>query len=109
MATESSAWRFVPAQNDQRKGAQIDLVIKRADKVIHLVEMKFSESPFIITKDYEQRLRDRKNLFMEVNKLQRGPVHTFITPMGIARGIHASLVHSQLTAKDLFASLPSHL
>lgn len=109
MATESSAWRFVPAQDDQRKGAQIDLVIKRADKVIHLVEMKFSESPFIITKDYEQRLRDRKNLFMEVNKLQRGPVHTFITPMGIARGIHASLVHSQLTAKDLFASLPSHL
>lgn len=109
MATESSAWRFIPAQDDQRKGAQIDLVIKRADKVIHLVEMKFSESPFIITKDYEQRLRDRKNLFMEVNKLQRGPVHTFITPMGIARGIHASLVHSQLTAKDLFASLPSHL
>lgn len=109
MATESSAWRFIPAQDDQRKGAQIDLVIKRADKVIHLVEMKFSESPFVITKDYEQRLRDRKNLFMEVNKLQRGPVHTFITPMGIARGIHASLVHSQLTAKDLFASLPSHL
>jgi AAA+ ATPase superfamily predicted ATPase len=109
MATESSAWRFIPAQDDQRKGAQIDLVIKRADKVIHLVEMKFSESPFIITKDYEQRLKDRKNLFMEVNKLQRGPVHTFITPMGIARGIHASLVHSQLTAKDLFASLPSHL
>lgn len=109
MATESSAWRFIPTQDDQRKGAQIDLVIKRADKVIHLVEMKFCESPFIITKDYEQRLRDRKNLFMEVNKLQRGPVHTFITPMGIARGIHASLVHSQLTAKDLFASLPSHL
>ena len=109
MATESSAWRFIPTQDDQRKGAQIDLVIKRADKIIHLVEMKFSESPFVITKDYEQRLRDRKNLFMEVNKLQRGPVHTFITPMGIARGIHASLVHSQLTAKDLFASLPSHL
>ena len=109
MATESSAWRFIPTQDDQRKGAQIDLVIKRADKIIHLVEMKFSESPFVITKDYEQRLKDRKNLFMEVNKLQRDPVHTFITPMGIARGIHASLVHSQLTAKDLFASLPSHL
>ena len=107
MATESSAWRFIPAQDDQRKGAQIDLVIKRADKVIHLVEMKFSESPFVITKDYEQRLKERKKLFMEVNKLQRGPVLTFITPMGIARGIHASLVHSQLTAKDLFVSLPN--
>ena len=93
----------------KRKGAQIDLVIKRADKVIHLVEMKFSETPFVITKDYEQRLKERKNLFMEVNKLQRGPVHTFITPMGIARGIYASFVHSQLTAKDLFATLPIQL
>lgn len=45
MATESSAWRFVPAKDDERKGAQIDLVIKRADKIIHLVEMKFSEAP----------------------------------------------------------------
>lgn len=107
MATESSTWRFIPSQDDHRKGAQIDLVIKRADKIIHLVEMKFSETPFVITKDYEQRLRERKNLFMEVNKLQRGPVHTFITPMGVARGIHSSLVHSQLTAKDLFVSLPN--
>ena len=100
---------IVKLLSTKRKGAQIDLVIKRADKVIHLVEMKFSETPFVITKDYEQRLKERKNLFMEVNKLQRGPVHTFITPMGIARGIHASFVHSQLTAKDLFATLPIQL
>ena len=60
MATEASSWRFVPQKDDERKGAQIDLVIKRADKIIHLVEMKFSETPFVITKDYEQRLRERK-------------------------------------------------
>ena len=105
MATESSAWRFVPAKNDERKGAQIDLVIKRADKIIHLVEMKFSERPFVITKDYEEKLKSRKNLFMEITKLQRGPVHTFITPMGVARGQHSSLIHSELTAKDLFAAM----
>ena len=46
-------------------------------KIIHLVEMKFSERPFTITKDYEQRLKTRKNLFMEVMNIQRGPVHTF--------------------------------
>ena len=105
MATESSAWRFVPAKDDERKGAQIDLVIKRADKIIHLVEMKFSERPFVITKDYEEKLKSRKNLFMEITKLRRGPVHTFITPMGVARGQHTSLIHSELTAKDLFAAM----
>jgi len=105
MATEASSWRFVPQKNDERKGAQIDLVIKRADKIIHLVEMKFSETPFVITKDYEQRLRERKNLFMEVTGISRGPVLTFVTPMGLAKGTHSSIVHSQLTTIDLFADL----
>lgn len=102
IATEASSWRFVPAQGDQRKGAQIDLVIKRADKIVHLIEMKFSERPFVITKEYEERLQQRKNLFMELTKLKRGAVHTFITPVGLKNGIHTTFVHSQLTAKDLF-------
>ena len=102
MATEASSWRFVPAQGDQRKGAQIDLVVKRADKIVHLIEMKFSERPFVITKEYEERLQQRKNLFMELTNLKRGAVHTFITPFGLKNGIHTTFVHSQLTAKDLF-------
>ena len=103
MATESSAWRFVPLKDDDRKGAQIDLVIKRADKIIHLVEMKFCESPFSIAKDYEQRLQERKQLFMELTGTTRGVVITFVTPNGIARGLHSGIVHSQITAKELFA------
>ena len=105
IATESSSWRFIPKKEDPRKGAQIDLVISRADKVIHLVEMKFSETPFVIKKDYEERLKSRKNLFMEVTGISRGPVHTFITPYGLAQGSRSSIVHSQLTTKDLFASI----
>ena len=105
MATEASSWRFIPSKGDIRKGAQIDLVIKRADKIIHLVEMKFSETPYVISKDYEQRLRERKALFMEMTDTARGPVHTFITPMGIAQGLHASIVHSQLKASDLFTAI----
>lgn len=51
------------------------------------------------------RERERKALFMEMTDTARGPVHTFITPMGIARGLHSSIVHSQLKASDLFASI----
>lgn len=103
IATESSSWRFVPKKGDTRKGAQIDLVIKRADKIIHLVEMKFCETPYVIKKDYAQRLSDRKALFMELTGVGRSVVHTFITPMGISKGQHSSIIHSQLTATDLFA------
>lgn len=105
MATESSSWRFIPKKGDTRKGAQIDLVISRADKIIHLVEMKFSENPFVIRKDYEELLKTRKSLFMEITDITRGPVLTFITPMGLSQGLHSSFVHSQLTAKHLFANL----
>ena len=105
MATEASAWRYVARKGEKHTGAQIDLVIKRADKIIHLVEMKFAEQPYIITKAYEQRLQERKALFMEQTGIARGPVHTFITPMGLSGGSHSSLVHSQLTAEDLFASI----
>ena len=103
MATEASSWRFIPKKDDVRKGAQIDLVINRADKIIHLVEMKFSATPYIITKDYEQKLRARQALFMEMTNTISSAVHTFITPMGVAQGSHSSILHSQLTANALFA------
>lgn len=107
IATESSLWRFTPSKDDPRGGAQIDLVIKRADKIIHLVEMKFSEGSYTISKDYERRLQERKQLFMSVTGITHGVVHTFITPSGITRGVHSAFIHSQLTANDLFADLPS--
>lgn len=41
IATEVSAWRYVPKSNSE-KGAQIDMVISRADRAINLCEMKFA-------------------------------------------------------------------
>ena len=102
MATEASSWRFVPGKNDKRKGAQVDLVISRADKMIHLCEMKFSATPYSIKKEYAERLIKRKQLFMEENDISRGVVLTFVTPYGLKEGLHTSLVHSSLSAKELF-------
>ena len=102
MATEASSWRFVPGKNDTRKGAQVDLVISRADKMIHLCEMKFSATPYTIKKEYAERLIKRKQLFMEENNISRGVVLTFVTPYGLKEGLHTSLVHSSLSAKELF-------
>lgn len=105
MATEASAWRYIPYNKSERKKAQVDLVIKRADKIVHLVEMKFSETPYKITKAYETRLQERKALFMEATGITRGVVHTFVTPFGLSKGLHSSIIHSQLTSGDLFAEI----
>lgn len=105
MATECSAWRFVPEKDDERKGAQIDLVIKRADKLTHLVEMKFSDMQYAITKEYEERLRVRRMTFSSVTGIKHGLLDTFITPEGVIKNSHSAFIHSQLTTKDLFAEL----
>lgn len=105
VATEASAWRYIAPKGEEKRGAQIDLVIKRADKVIHLVEMKFAGSTYSITKDYAAQLRERRQLFMGSEKISTPPVFTFVTPFGVAHGVNSSLLHSEITAEDLFASL----
>lgn len=105
IATESSAWRFLPGPDDSRRGAQVDLVIHRGDNMTHLCEMKFSEIPYTIKADYETRLRERRNLFMEVTGLSRGVILTMITPHGLKPGPHNTYIHSEITSKHLFADI----
>ena len=102
VATESSAWRYVAKKGEEKRGAQIDLVIKRADKMIHLVEMKFAESRYTITKDYAAQLRERRMTFMEEEGIQQTPVFTFVTPYGLINGINSGIVHSEITCNHLF-------
>ncbi len=102
MATEASVWRFVPNKDDDANGFQIDLVIKRIDKILHLCEMKFSDHRYAIDKRYENLLRERLRTFEEKSGYSRGCVYTFITPAGLVDGIHNGLVHSQITSKELF-------
>jgi hypothetical protein len=107
METQVSTWRYTPGkisrQDLPEKGAQIDLLIARADKIVHLCEAKFSEGKYVITKEYEQHLRERLEIFRQVTRKNGGMVHTFITPQGVANGSHSSIVHSEVTADDLFA------
>ena len=108
--THASSWRYVPGKSFVRrqglpdKGAQVDLIIERVDRVIHLCEMKFSEGKFAITKEYEEHLRERLEIFRQVTRTKKALVHTFITPEGIAPGMHSAIVHSEVTATDLFAA-----
>jgi len=107
LATEVSTWRYVAKKDDskdeqRKRGTQVDLVIKRADKIIHLCEMKFSSSEYAITVDYADKLRYRQSLFMSENKIKHGVVLTFVTPYGVTKGKYYGMLHSELTFKDLF-------
>ncbi len=64
-------------------GAQVDLLIKRADNWINLCEMKFYSSPFTIGKKELSDLRNKVNLFKQDTKTNDAVVITMITTFGI--------------------------
>lgn len=67
--------------DDKQRGGQIDLVIKRADRIVHLCEMKFSKSEYRITDAYEQLLRQRMELFQSSTKTKLSLVITLLLRM----------------------------
>ncbi|MCF0220412.1 MAG: ATP-binding protein [Muribaculaceae bacterium] len=84
------------------KGAQIDLVLDRADNVVNLCEMKFASTEYTI------KSKDEENLLNKVARLkecipQKKAVHlTMVTTYGIARNVHSSIVQSEVVMNDLF-------
>ena len=102
VATEVSAWFDKADQQKATKGSQIDLIIERADRIIHLCEMKFSQGEYRITAEYEKKLRDRMELFREKTHSKKSLVHTFVTTFGVSNGAHSGIVHSEVLLDDLF-------
>ena len=106
ISTTASSWRTDPILDTDgktiRKGAQIDLIITRIDKMIHLCEMKFSSKPYTITNEYKEKLNERMMIFRDETKTPLKLVHTMITPYGVAKGKQYGLLHSEITAKELF-------
>ena len=102
MNTEISTWQI---QSDEEipSGAQIDMIIERADRIIHLCEIKFSEDVYMITKEYDQHIRERLSIFKYATRTKKTVVTTFITTYGVANGKYRSLVHSEVKLDDLFA------
>ena len=86
-------------------GMQIDLVIKRSDRVVNLCEMKFINREFEVKKDYEMKLRERLQWMIEhVNKTQNVQM-TLITTYGLKYSIHSGVFQRTVTMDSLFEQI----
>lgn len=94
MATNASTWR--------NPHTQFDLVIDRADRVVNLCEMKFSNSPFAVTKSYADTLTRRVQTFQTATHTRKAVFTTLITSFGVAPGKYDWAYQSQVTLDDLF-------
>lgn len=104
MATEASAWRIADNKKKQQDGAQIDLIITRADRIINLCEMKFSTLPYHLTSKEETALRERAAIFQKATKTTYSLAHTYVTTFGVANPEAHSILQSQVQMDDLFGN-----
>jgi hypothetical protein len=102
VATTQSAWHFTPG-TAETGGAQIDLVIDRADKCINLCEIKLVQAPDVIKKEYAATLMHKEQLFRQATGTTKALFTTLITPFGVADNEYKiSYVSSEVILDDLF-------
>jgi uncharacterized protein len=102
--TQQSAWRYV-SKNDG-KGVQIDLLIDRQDNCINLCEVKFSNKPFVVTKDYAENLTQKRWVFEEKTGTKKTVFVTLLTTFGATMNeYYLNTVQNQLKMDILFEPL----
>ena len=101
---KASSWSFRAPNGDARVGAQVDLVLERADHCTNLFEIKLSNSPYVITKEYEEKLRWKKECYREVTQTRNTLFMTMITPYGVVENAqYFASVDNQITMDALFS------
>lgn len=100
ISTNTGTWRKIG--DKESKGTQIDLVIDRSDRVINLCEMMFSETPYTMSKSYEEKLRNRMATFKATTGTRKSLVTTMVTTFGVLPGTHSGIVQNEVLMDDLF-------
>jgi uncharacterized protein len=94
---------FYKKATEELRGAQIDLLLDRADNVINIFEIKFYNGEITITKDQTEALRRKLWTFAETTKTRKRLSLALITTYGVNGNIHSSgLIETVLTLDDLF-------
>lgn len=90
------------ADEDLKRGTQIDLLIDRSDKSISICEMKYCNGEYEISKAYDAHLAHRLKVFKKVTKTTKTLIPTFVTPHGLYNNMYARKINRQVTGDDLF-------
>ena len=82
--------------------AQIDMLIDRGDRIIHICEMKFSNDEYVMDADEGRKMRRRIELFRSATKTRKGLMPTMISCYGLKRNANSAMIQSVITLDDLF-------
>ncbi|MBX7226599.1 MAG: AAA family ATPase [Chitinophagales bacterium] len=99
--TEAATWHH--KGNEEMQGAQIDMLIHRADGIINICEIKYSETPFTITKNYANEIRMKMASFRHFTKVKNTLFPTIIAPYGLNENIYSrGFIQNVIDIEQLF-------
>ena len=98
--TSASAWSI---REDDRKGTQIDLLLKRSDNVLNMCEIKYYSGEFTVKKKDYLTLLARQNLLMEKVGPKMAVRGTLITTYGLTQNEYSGVFTNVITLDDLFS------
>jgi AAA+ ATPase superfamily predicted ATPase len=86
--TVDAGWQHRPTEEGD-EGAQIDLLIDRADRAINLCEMKFAEDDYAIDAAAARDLERKRRVLVRVTGTRKTVLLTVVTTFGLRDNDHA--------------------
>ena len=84
------------------ESAQIDLVIERDDNITNICEMKYTDKPFSMTKEYDAALLKKRDIFQTKTETTNALKIVLISVSGLAGVAHTEHISDVVTMDDLF-------
>lgn len=101
IGTQYYSWR----SKQSVQGAQIDLIIERADRIINLCEIKYSANEYRLSKDEDIKMRNRQSDFTDETGTRFAIHPVFITTYGLRKSEYSGGIVAEVTMDDLFKNL----
>ena len=100
--TEVHSWAAKADKGSGTKGAQIDMVIVRNDRIINLCEMKYSISEYAYTGKDDESLRNKIAALKTACKTRYSFHPVMVTTYGLKEGMYSGRIQAVIKMDDLF-------
>lgn len=99
----SNEYSWYKKGDKAERGTQIDFIIDRSDNCVNILELKFYDSIFEITKSYAEQLKEKVSIFKAKTKIKKNIFITMLTINGAKKNeYYLSTITNELTVEDLF-------
>lgn len=99
----TNEYSWIQKGTKNSKGTQIDFIIDRDDNCMNLLELKYYNAEFEITKQYAAQLREKVQVFKKATATKKNIFLTMLTIYGTKVNDHyLGIITNQLMIEDLF-------